>query len=350
MASKNAGYRRKPIAQDVAKLAGVSQSTVSRVLCGVQTTFVSEATRQRVIQAASDIGYTPNPMARALRGKHTGLLGLIVNEIADPFFASFISIVTACANSLGYHIVLGHAHSDPSEAIKIGDLFDTRHCDGIVLLGDFRGDEEVTQEIVKGHPAVVALCRGRSPNPVPTVICDSRTGMNLLLDHLYQLGHRRFAFIEDGWLGDTRYRRNCFLDFAQEHQLQFPPEHIQIDTDDPAGGYRAATRVLSGTPCPTALVAADDVLAVGALKAAFDAGMRVPQDISITGFDNIELAAFTCPALTTVQQPIEKMAQRALELLIGQIKDQASTDWKNPEEVLPELIIRQSTAQAASGR
>jgi len=325
-------------------LAGVSASTVSRVLNDKTAPFISEKTCQRVREAAAQLGYSPHPIARALRGKDTNLLGVIVREIADPFFAEFIAVLTAQARELGYHVVLSHARSDPGEALQVTAMFDTRQwCDGMLVLGDLRDDEDALQSMLRDYRAIVALCRGPAPASVPTVNSDNRGGMRLLLDHLYDLGHRRLAFIDVGWVGDTGERRDAFVHYLSERNLTVLPEWMQVESNDADGGCRAMHRLLALSSRPTAVVAADDAVAIGALRAAGDAGLRVPDDISIVGFDDIGMARFVSPPLTTVRQPIEKMCHQALEMVRSLIDGQAIPDDGMLVQMTPELIVRRST-------
>lgn len=337
--------RGRPTAKDVASLAGVSQSTVSRVLNRVDSQFISEATRQRVLSAAAELGYSPNPIARALRGKKLCLIGLIVREIADPFFASLISELSTQASVLGYQMVLGHAHSDPDEALEMTSILDTRHTDGVIILGDLRDDESTLQEILVGHRAVVTMCRGHSPPGVFTINSNNKAGIRVLLDHLIGLGHRSLAFIDGGWWGDIRERRDEFVAYSRAKGVQVNPEWIQVATNDYEGGYWAMQRLLEWQPRATAVLASDDVLAIGALKAALDKGLGVPGDVSITGFDDIQLARFVSPALTTVRQPITQISEQALQLLTGLI-DGEITEPGFLIQVQPELVVRDSTGPA----
>ena len=332
-----------PTARDVARLARVSQSTVSRVLNDSENHLISVSTSERVRAAATELGYSPHPLARALRGKHTQLIGLIVREIEDPFFAKFISNLSIQARERGYQIVLGHAHSDPSQALQMTAILETRHCDGVLLLGDLRDDGAATDQILKNNHAVIALCRGHSRAPVPTINSDNRAGMALLLEHLYALGHRRMAFVSGGWLGDIRERQEAYQSFVHCRGLETRAEYVQTDINESAGGYRSMRRLLALPTPPTAVIAADDLMAIGVLKAAADAGLHVPQDISVTGFDDIEMAQFTTPALTTVRQPIEAMSRQALEWLVRLINDEAISEAEAFTMVQPELIVRQSS-------
>jgi DNA-binding LacI/PurR family transcriptional regulator len=344
-AEPNKGSRAT--AKDVARLAGVSQSTVSRILSGDSSPFFSEKTRRKVLKVAAELNYSPNPLARALRGKQTQLIGLIMRGINDPFLASLVSEISMQARSLGYQVVLGHAQSDPNEVLQISNVLDTRHTDGVIILGDFKEDQAAIREILEGRRAVVAICRGDARAEAVTINSDNQAGMHALLDHLTSLGHRRLAFIDGGWAGDFKERGKVYAQYLDEHHLEIRPEWTVVDSDDPIGGYQAMQRLLSLAERPTAVLASDDIIALGALKAAHDAGLRVPKDISITGFDGIDLTRYVSPGLTTVRQPIEEMSRRALTLLLEIIAGK-TLESEQLIRIQPELVVRQSTGPAPS--
>jgi len=335
-------------ARDVAARVGVSASTISRVLNNNAGDLISAETRQRVLQAAAELGYTPDPIARALRGKKSHLLGLIVREIADPFFARFISELSVQARQMNYHLVLGHAQSDPEEALTMTNVLDTRHTDGVIVLGDLKNDEAALQQMLQGKHAVVGVCRGPSPASLYTVNTDNYAGTYALLDHLYGLGHRKFGFIDGGWLGDLRERRDAFVRYVDERQLSVRPEWIQAQTNNADGGYRAMQVLLKLKEPPSAVFAADDIMAIGALKAVADASLRVPDDVSIVGFDDIDLGKFLCPSLTTMRQPIDVMSEYVLNLLLELINQPEVHREQTLIRVPPELVIRQSSGPAPS--
>jgi DNA-binding LacI/PurR family transcriptional regulator len=338
--------KRDISANDVAQLAGVSQSTVSRVLNKVQSDLISEETRERVLEAARHLGYTPNPIARALRGKKSCLLGVIVRDIGDPFFASFVAELTSQARRKDYHIVLGHAGSNPEEALEITNILDTRHTDGVFLLGDLKGDESALQEMLRFTHALVALCRGTSPASVYTINTDNFAGTNLVMDHLFKLEHRNIGFLDGGWLGDIRERREAYIAYIKQQGLPFKEEWIQTEKNDSAGGYRAMRKILALSDRPTAVFVSDDMMAIGAMKAVSDVGLHIPDDISVAGFDNVDMSGYCCPALTTVSQPIEEMADRALRLMIQLIDEPDDIPEKKVMRLIPKLIVRQSTGVA----
>ena len=327
-------------AKDVAKLAGVSQSTVSRVLNETGTDFISEKTKERVRKTVDELGYAPNPYARALRGKKTYLLGLIVREIADPFFSTLISEISHQSNDIGYRVVLGPAHSDPIEAQKLISTFSQYH-DGVIIIGDLRNDEEIIKKIDEDYPGVVTMCRGSKTQEVSAVNVDNKKGIRLLLDHLIDLGHNKFAFLDGGWVGDNLDRKTGFIDYLEKTNHTIEPDWIQDAGSSADTGYKAMKNILQKSPRPTAILAADDVLAIGAMKAITETGMKIPDDISITGFDDIDLAKYVCPALTTIRQPVEEMSALALKLLLEVIDGGSPTNRIFLTE--PELIVRQST-------
>jgi LacI family transcriptional regulator len=329
-------------AQDVAKLAGVSQSTVSRVLSGKSADLISEEVSQRIYSAAAKLSYTPDPIARALRSKRTNLLGLIVRDIADPFFSKFIAHLGIEARDLGYQIILGHAYSDPRQALQMSSVFDARHCDGVLILGDLRDDEAALQTMVQQSPAVVALCRGQMPTGAATVNTDNVAGARALLDKLFDWGHRRIAFIDGGWLGDIQERREAFLAYLLERNLPMFAGQVQSEVNSIEGGYRAMHQILKLSPRPTAVFAADDLMAFGALRAAHEAGLQVPRDLSVIGFDDLDIAQFSFPALTTARQPIDAMSRHALRLARALIDGSAILPEELHIQLAPEVILRES--------
>jgi DNA-binding LacI/PurR family transcriptional regulator len=334
-------------AKDVALLAGVSQSTVSRVLSSTADNgYISHKTAEKVRAAAAQLNYSPNPIARALRGERTNLLGLLVREIADPFFAEFISVLSSQAKANNYSVVLSAVHSDPTEALSITRVFDERQVDGVILLGDLRNDLTFLQQLLKNNRPVVALCRGRINAPIPTINCDNEAGIDMLLDHLYSLGHRRFAFLDGGWLGDIRERRDAFMNYFPKRNLKLATSLIQAESNSFQGGFDAMHSLLSLSPHPTAVLVSDDQMAMGAMRSALEAGLRIPQDVTITGFDGIEMAMYTYPALTTVRQPIEEMGRRTIQTVLNQIDGKQIPADEMFVEIKPELILRESTGPA----
>jgi DNA-binding LacI/PurR family transcriptional regulator len=347
------GARSRVTLKQVSELAGVSQSTVSRVLNGRRSGVpIAAATRERVLQVIEELGYRPHPLARGLRGAGTALLGLIVREVADPFFAWAIEAIAAESRRHGYSLVLGHARSSAREALVLAEVLETRHCDGVILLGDLRDEPRLWSELEGGGLALVAMCQGGRAPGIPTVDCDNRAGAVMALQHLYELGHRRIAFLDAGWLGDVEERRLAYRAFMGERGLPVPEGYDRrLPGNHPDAGLAAFRSLLELPSPPTAVFCATDQVALGALTAAARAGLRVPVDVSVVGFDDIPMARFAVPGLTTVRQPLARMARVALERLLGLIRSGAGSRDRpgSRERLRPSLVVRGSTAAPPAG-
>jgi DNA-binding LacI/PurR family transcriptional regulator len=329
--------------RDVARKTGVSQSTVSRVLSGATTAVaIAVETRERVIAAAQELGYRPNPLARGLRGLGTMLLGVIVREITDPFFAGAIEAVSTEANRRDYNVVLGHAHGRADEAIVLAGVLEQRHVDSIILLGDMSDQPRLIDDLRGASVPVVALWQGSRPAGIASVSVDNRAGINTVLDHLTGLGHRRIAFVAGRRLGDIQEREDAYVEYMAQLGQGVPKGYLQYAANDPTGGVTALRAFLELPERPTAVIASTDVLAIGLLHEAHVRGLSVPGDISITGFDDIPLAAFTVPALTTVRMPTREMVRAAIAMVIDDEMTTLSGELRHPV-LQPSLVVREST-------
>jgi DNA-binding LacI/PurR family transcriptional regulator len=342
--------------KDIATETGVSRSTVSRILNDAPLSVpIAARTRARVLAAARDRGYRPNPLARALRGAPTMLLGAIVRDITDPFFAGAIEAVSVEARTRDYNIVLGHAHAEATEAYALATMLEARQCDAILLLGDMGDQPRLLDDLRDTHVPVVALWQGSELNLIPAVNVDNRSGIATAIGHLTALGHRRIAFIGGRLLGDIRERQAAYAEAMVDLLGEVPPGYIQHVANTPADGEAAFRALMRLSPLPTAIVASTDVLALGVLRGALVTGVRVPEELSVVGFDDIPMAAFTVPALTTLRMPMAEMAAAAIELAIGTTRrtdvDSSGDDVPPTGRALvrlfrPELIVRESTHTA----
>jgi DNA-binding LacI/PurR family transcriptional regulator len=331
--------------QDIAKAAGVSQSTVSRVLNDTPTSVpIAAETRERVQEVARRLGYRPNPLARGLRGARTMLLGVIVREITDPFFAMAVEAVSTEALARGYNVVLGSAHSKADEAIALRAVLETRHCDAILLLGDMRDEPKFLEDLRASQTPVIALWHGSELDGVPTVNIDNRAGMVAALEHLVELGHTRIAFIGGRPLGDIRERRTAYSDFLDERGIAVPDDYIHHVSNDPSGGDAAIRILLALDQPPTAVVCSTDHLATGVLHAAAELGVAIPGALSVVGFDDIPSSSYTVPPLTTIHMPVSEMTSVAARLAMDEPEDGATP----VDNVIlsPSLVVRKSTGPA----
>jgi len=321
---------------------GVSQSTVSRVLSGAPSVVpVASQTRERILRAVAESGYTRNPLARALRGARTALLGLIVRDIGDPFFGYAIAAITAEARGHGYGVVLGHVGSSAHEAVALREVLEMGHCDGALLLGDLRDQTQLWADLVSHPTPLVGLWQGAGAPHIAVLNIDNRAGIRMAVDHLSALGHHRIAFVQGGRTGDGVERREAFRECAPEA----PDDYIQIAANDFPYASMAADTLLRLPQPPTAIVASTDVAAIGALNAAARRGLKVPEELSVVGFDDIPLASFVTPSLTTVHQPMERLARAAVDTMLGIL----DVPERRPRRhiLAPSFIKRESTEAPA---
>ena len=322
--------------KDIAEVARVSQSTVSRILSGAPPAVpISPATRERVLAAAEQLRYRPNPLARALRGAPTMLIGAIVRDVTDPFFAAAIDALSLHARRRGYSVVLGHARERADEALALAAVLEARQCDAIVLLGDIDEDARLLDDLAALDAPVIELWQGTGAHGFPAIAVDNRGGMRAAPHHLDGLGHRRVAFVGDPAKADVWERRLAYLECADD---------VVEARNSPEDGAAALDVLLDRERPPTAVAAATDLLAFGILHRAAERGLRVPEDLSVTGFDDIPLAASAVPALTTVRMPVDAMAQAAVERAIAAPED--GEPRPRLRTFAPELVVRASTAPA----
>jgi DNA-binding LacI/PurR family transcriptional regulator len=337
-----------PTMRDIARATGVSQSTVSRILSGAATTVpIADVTKERVLATARQLGYRPNPLARGLRGARTMLIGVIVRDITDPFFAAAIEAVSIEASRRDYNVVLGHAHGRADEAVALWGILEARHCDAIMLFGDLRDRPALIEDLQNTRVPVVAIWHGSRATGIPTVNVDNRRGMDAVLDHLAALGHRRIAFAGRRRLGDIREREEAYTAFLARIGEAQRDEYLQDASNDFQGGVDVLERLMDLPEPPTALVASTDVIAIGALHAAQKRGLRVPADLSVTGFDDIPVARVSVPALTTVRMPTREMVESGMRLIISALDGAAEPNVDVHPVLEPSLVVRASTASAS---
>ena len=334
-----------PTMRDIASRAGVSQSTVSRVLNDAPTRVpIAADTRERVIVAARELGYRPNPLARALRGAPTMLMGAVVRDFSDPFFASAIEALAVEAMANGYNVVLGHAHGRLDESIALSAVLETRHTDAIVLLGYMQDQPRLLEDLRGSRVPVVALWQGASPCEFPTMDVDDRAGVLTGLQHLADLGHRRIAFVSAELPGHNPTREDAFVEFMSGGLGGVPVGAVQRVPNSLAGGELALRALLELHEPPTAIVASTDLVAVGVLHAAYSAGRVVPRELSVVGYDDLPIAAHTVPALTTLRMPIGEMVGTGVRLAIELARDAKVSREPRKEVFRPTLVVRESTA------
>jgi len=338
------GHRGPVTMKDVARAAGVSQSTVSRILNDAPVRIpVSDETRERVRAVAAELGYRPHPFARALRGAPTMLLGAIVRDVTDLFFATAIEALSTEARNRGYSVVLGHAARRADEALALTAVLEARQCDAVILLGDFRDEPRLVRDLRDTPLSTVAVWHGSDLHGFPTVSVDNVAGVTAALEHLSELGHRRIAFVGGESLGDIRERQAAFERYHAELGIRVPRGYIRHVENTTHGGEAGFRALFEGRTPPTAILAATDVLAIGIVFAAQSSGIPVPGGLSVVGFDDIPVASAIFPGLTTVRMPVADMVSVAIDIAIG---SGPADDGGRTTVFAPDLVVRGSTGPA----
>jgi DNA-binding LacI/PurR family transcriptional regulator len=327
----------KPTIRNVAERAGVSKSLVSLVMRG--SPHVSERRRQAVLKAARELGYRPNAVARSLVEGRTRLIGALVADLHNPFFAEFLDGLQESLHGANLRMIVGSGRWDPLFEAEAVEAFLEMRVDGLVLLSVV---PDSLDEAAASVPVVIV--GERDVEGVDIVVDDDELGARLAVDHLVDLGHRRIAHIEGAPSTTARYRRDGYEKAMSHHRLS---EEIIVEPGDftEEGGYQAAGKLLSRVPRPTAIFAPNDLVAIGALSAADELGLRVPADVSIVGYDNTHLAAIRHISLTSVDQPRRDMGRAAAELLCARIDDLLRTPRQTL--VVPHLVVRSTTGPAS---
>jgi LacI family transcriptional regulator len=323
--------------EEVARRARVSTATVSRVLNNGAS--VKSSTRARVLRVMQELKYSPNLHAQSLAGGRSRTLGVIVSNIENPFFLDVYKTVEAGAHAAGYELVMANTDYSPERLVASIRLMLGRRPAGLAAIVS-EMDATLIQEL-SSHPIPVVFYDVGTPRRnITNIRVDYRSGMMKLASYLYSLGHRRVGYVgHHATLGPIHERVQSLRDATGRH----PGLEVETATGDDSleGGRQAARVLLARTPRPTALVCVNDVMAVGALREVRTRGLRSPEDVSVTGFDNVTLAQFSMPTLTTVHIPRDQIGRVICDCLMR-------NDVLSEQEfvVEPELVVRDSTGPA----
>lgn len=327
---------------DVAAKAGVSTTTVSHVVNGSR--FVSEATTRRVRRAMKELHYRPNAVARSLRRQHTHTLGLVLPDSSNPFFAEVARSVETYAFEHGYNVLFGSSDGDLKKENAYLQVLIDNQVDGIIFVAAGESAQNVERLLGKRLPLVV-VDREFKHVVADYVVADNRQGGYLATSHLIELGHRVIGCIAGpSTVTPSAERVTGYRDALQEHAIPYDSHLIRRGDFGAASGFETMQYFLARRESrrPTAIFACNDMMALGALGALYQAGLRVPDDVAIVGFDDIVLASYTSPPLTTIQQPKYEMGQLAARILIEHI--QSRQPHKPERHLLPtQLVVRAST-------
>ncbi len=347
---RRSGHQAKPAAhkpvslKQLAEHLGLNPATVSVVLNDVPGRSIPQSTRDRIKNAAKHLNYQPNLLARSLRSRRTLTIGILVPELGDGYHTQVMSGIGDQLIQAGYFYFTAHHRHKKGLIEDYTRMLIGRGAQGIIAI-------DTLLEHPIGVP-VVAVAGHRRIEGVTNVQLDHRRAAELVLNHLHSLGHREIAFMRgQPFSSDSDERWKGLVEFAQRLKLEIKPELVVTldrDISSPELGYPVVQQLLAVKQPFTALVAFNDLSAIGAIRALEDANLHVPDDVSVIGFDNIKVAAFTMPRLTTINQPLEEIGRIATQSLLNRIHD--TMPPRDEITVEPELVVRDTTGPVRSYR
>ncbi|MDI3548825.1 MAG: LacI family transcriptional regulator [Halanaerobiales bacterium] len=347
--NKKARKRYKPpTMDDVAELAGVARSTVSNAIN--DTAPVSKEVKERIFKVIEELQYKPNNLARGLRSNRTQLIGLIIPDINNPFYSEISKGIEKYMNQKGFSVVLCNTDYDLAQEKKYLDKLIQVNVDGLIFITGEQDLNLIAEIHEKSNTRIVFTDRSNSfNNDIPIITIDHKKAMKDMTKYLIELGHKNIAYISEPTSMKTlRDRLEGYKEAFRETGISINNSLILIEsvlqTNKIKRGYEITSNFLAQSPLiPTAIITTSDLLAIGAIKAIREKGYRVPDDMSVTGFDDIETASYICPGLTTIKQPLSKMGTLSAKVLVELING-------NPVEekqiiLEHQLIARESTCR-----
>ncbi|MED3623473.1 LacI family DNA-binding transcriptional regulator [Neobacillus thermocopriae] len=333
--------------KDVAREANVSISTVSRVLNG--SGYTSEETRQKVYQAVEKLNFKRNMIAAAMIKKQTSTFGLIIPDIKNIFYADLTRAVEDTANQHGFNIVLCNTDNNLTKEAEYIDFLIAKGVDGIIFSTPEVKDKNIKQVVEEYPDLPVVILGSKIPGvKINEILVDNFEGGYMATNHLLELGHKKIAFISgsaDSYASIERYKG--FQSALADKKIKIIEDFVIFDKFYIDSGYKNGLKLLSRQDRPTAIFAASDAIAVGIYKAARELNLKIPEDLSIIGFDDSQFADIVFPPLTTIHTPIIEMGNRAMEIAIKTIKEKSHV--KETIVFYPTLVERESTRKLDEG-
>lgn len=329
-----------PTISDVAKLSGLSKTTVSRVINN--HSYVSKEKKELVMKAMKELNYTPNPSARRLRGNLTTTLGVIVPRIVNPFFSSLVNSIEQAAYKKGYQVLICQSNEDKAKELAFLNLLKTKQVDGVIMTS-IENDWDVI-ESYKEYGSILLCNDYVNQAVVPMIRLDQMKGAYLGAKHLIERGHQKIAYCTGGLFdeqGKGKDRNQGFQKALHEAGIKINPKWIFIDQHTIEDGKQVIKQILEMDDRPTAIFTGSDEVAGGIMIGAKERGLTIPDDLAIIGFDDQPIAEILDPKLTTIRQPVDQMGEKSVEVILEML-DNPEMEIKSYE--LPiELIVRQST-------
>jgi DNA-binding LacI/PurR family transcriptional regulator len=338
--------RARPTIYDVAREAGVSTATVSRALN--DTGQIAPATRKAIEETVERLGYRPNTIARSLVTKSTQTIAFLLPDITNPFYASLVSGIQQIALASHHTMLLCTTDGDPEREAEYLSLLHAKQVDGALVDGLVLPPDRIAQFVEDGFP-IVCLDRDVNSPSVPLVQVDNKRGARLATEHLLGLGHKRIAHVAGApELGISAERLTGYRGALAAAGVPHDPRLVATGRFTEDGGYEVTRSLLESGAAFTAVFAANDLSAIGTINAIAESGRKVPEDVSVIGFDDLRLSAYTTPPLTTIRQPAVEIAQQATEILLGLINGRRVRKLRYLLEST--LVVRASTGPPPRSR
>lgn len=347
MVEKDNNKKGRITIKDVAELAGVTPAVVSRVFNNDETLNIKDETRKKVLKAMSDLNYKPNTVARSLRTKTVNTIGLIISDINNPFYASIIRGVQVAAEEAGYCMILCDTHDDVETEMKYIAMLKEQFVKGIILSSTFVMDS-IIKELKERDIKYVMVNRMTTESDAPYIRTDDIKGEFDAVKYLIGLGHKRIAHIAGPFYADTSIKRiQGYTRALVESGLKYDNRYlIEASRFEEKEGYEACKRLLNNPEIkrPTAITTGNDLLAIGATHAIKEAGLKIPDDISLVGYNDIWICEHLNPPLTTVHSPLYEMGKKAFEVLLAMLNGE--DDKVERSNIFnSEMVIRESACE-----
>jgi DNA-binding LacI/PurR family transcriptional regulator len=331
---------------DVAKRAGVSVSTAARVLSG--NGYAADSTRRQVLDAAKELGYVPNQVARSLRTRKTRMIGLLIGDVENSFYSSIAKHVESVTKEAGYHVVLCNSDDDAESEREHLTLLESMRVDGLIVTPTKKNRRHLAR--VMHDVPIVQVDRQVEGLGADAVVVDNEGGAFSAVSHLIDAGHSRIAILTGELDVATASQRLAgYRRALSEHGISIQESLIKSGSFHREHAIEDATELIRASPAPTAIFAANNILAEGTLMALEQQGLRVPGDVSVVGFDDVQWMSMVDPPLTTVRQPLADMARTAAELILRRLRE--GRDGRPSTVVFEtELVVRDSVAPVRSAK
>jgi LacI family transcriptional regulator len=354
---RHSGKNQTVTMRDVATASGFSPATVSIVLNNAPLArYIAPATKKRIEEVAKKLGYRPNAMARFLRSKRSHSVGVMFFDVTDPFCVPVLRGIENALYQSSYVPIFADAHNQKNRFERYLEMLLEHHVEALIVVANWLFvDIQLLADLSKRNITAATIGWEMPGNSVSSVMVDNEAGGRLALEHLHQLGHRKIAFIKGPkmlidsaprWKGIHKFAQSAGISIDSSLVMQLP------DSLDPnsgfEGGYRFTEELLQKKKKFTALMAFDDLTALGAIRALTKAGVKVPDNCSVVGFDDVPVSSLSAPALTTVRQPLEAMGNLAVNIVMEGVNvSQEKREWNiSRHRMNPELVIRDSTRAA----